>query len=421
MLYGRDGASSRILLEPPLRVRLQELRLAAAHPARRAGVRLRGARVGARGGRRPLRRERAPDLRAVVVRAERVHHGPRHEDGQAALAEQGARRERADVPRHAALPRDRVRLHRGAGLALPPRPEDRARRRATRAAERAGADHEERQPHRRTHVRPRPHRRPSHTPSVQPAGESRGGRWVVLAAIGLFLAAAVLATAPAIRHARTDFLAGGAARSRRGGGGRPSADGLSPLAAGEPARARHRAVARPVLLPSGGRSRSSNPAAWPFGLPFWPLWRALGVVVGWNVLVLLGLLAAGLLDIPLAARARRRGQIGRARSSAGWCSSSRRTGSSSRRSICSASISILLPLALWTFERARRGSALVARPVRARDRVDTGFGAGAPRARRSAVLPRVRARPDARALAARRARSRRRGSQSPRASSSGGS
>ena len=41
---------------------------------------------------------------------------------------------------------------------------------------------------------------------------------------------------------------------RRGGGGRPSADGLSPLAAGEPARARRRAVARPVLVPPGGEA-----------------------------------------------------------------------------------------------------------------------------------------------------------------------
>ena len=137
----------RLLSNPPrsqLCARLQELRPATAHPARRAGVRLRGARMGARGGRRALRRERTPDLRAVVVRAERVHHGPGHEDGQAALAEQGARRERPDVPRHAPLPRDRVRLHGGARLAVPPRPEDRPRRRAAHAAERPGAADEER-------------------------------------------------------------------------------------------------------------------------------------------------------------------------------------------------------------------------------------------------------------------------------------
>ena len=37
-----------------------------------------------------------------------------------------------------------------------------------------------------------------------------------------------------------------------------------------------------------------NPSAWPFGLAFWPLWRALGVILGWNVLLALVASAVGL-------------------------------------------------------------------------------------------------------------------------------
>ena len=36
-----------------------------------------------------------------------------------------------------------------------------------------------------------------------------------------------------------------------------------------------------------------NPSGWPFGLPFWALWRALGTVQAWNAFVLLSFVAAG--------------------------------------------------------------------------------------------------------------------------------
>ena len=60
--------------------------------------------MGAGGERRALRPERPPHVRALVVRAERLHHGDRRADEAATLAEQRARRERADVRRHARLP-----------------------------------------------------------------------------------------------------------------------------------------------------------------------------------------------------------------------------------------------------------------------------------------------------------------------------
>ena len=48
----------------------------------------------------------------------------------------------------------------------------------------------------------------------------------------------------------------------------------------------------------------ANPAWWPFGLPYWPLVRALGPVLAWNLFTLLCLFAAGGLTLALAPRAR---------------------------------------------------------------------------------------------------------------------
>ena len=155
-------------------------------------------------------------------------------------------------------------------------------------------------------------------------------------------------------NARTDFLAGGA-------------PGHGEAAAGD-----HLQTAYRIWLPGSQLERGAapwrdpysfrpeakpqlNPAAWPFGLPFWPLERALGVVVGWNVLVLLGLLAAGLLTFLWL----------RELEGVGWGAAlvgglvfevaPYRLEQSTEHLL--GLVSILLPLALWTFERARRGSA----------------------------------------------------------------
>jgi hypothetical protein len=97
-----------------------------------------------------------------------------------------------------------------------------------------------------------------------------------------------------------------------------------------------------------------NPAAWPFGLPFWPLWRSLGVVVGWNVFVLLGLIAAGLATY---AWLRELG-LGFGAAIVGGLAfevAPYRLEQTADGHLL-APISALLPLSLWTFERARRGS-----------------------------------------------------------------
>src|SRR4051794_41094947 len=96
-----------------------------------------------------------------------------------------------------------------------------------------------------------------------------------------------------------------------------------------------------------------NFGGWPFGLPFWPLTEAFGPVLAWNILILLTYLAAGgfacmwLRELALPRGAALFGGLAfalapyRVAQSAGHLR---------------GPISVLLPLALWAFERARRGS-----------------------------------------------------------------
>jgi hypothetical protein len=166
-------------------------------------------------------------------------------------------------------------------------------------------------------------------------------------------AAALLAATPALRHVHSDFLAGG----QPGHGQAAAGDHLQSayrlwLPGHQIEEGRYpwrdpysfRPVAEPQL----------NPSAWPFGLPFWPLWRALGVVVGWNVFVLLGLIAAGLAtyawlrELGLGLSAALVG--GLAFEVAPYRLEQTAAGH------LLAPISVLIPLSLWTFERARRGS-----------------------------------------------------------------
>jgi hypothetical protein len=161
----------------------------------------------------------------------------------------------------------------------------------------------------------------------------------------------VLATTPAIWHAHDHFLAAGAA------------------AHGEVAAGDHLQTTYRLWLPGHqlehGRapwrdpysfrpeaSAQLNPAAWPYGLPFWPLWRAFGLVVGWNVFVLLTLAAAGLLtfvwlrQLELATGAALAGGLV-------FELAPYRLEQSTEHLL--GPISLLLPLSLWSFERGRDG------------------------------------------------------------------
>jgi len=96
-----------------------------------------------------------------------------------------------------------------------------------------------------------------------------------------------------------------------------------------------------------------NFGGWPFGLPFWPLHALFGPVLGWNLFLLLTYLAAGafaylwLRELQLPVGASLAGGLVfalapyRVAQSAGHLR---------------GPISALLPLAVWAFERSRRGS-----------------------------------------------------------------
>src|SRR5437588_9275139 len=122
---------------------------------------------------------------------------------------------------------------------------------------------------------------------------SRRAGFVALAA-ALYLAAGVSATWPAVLHARSQFMSGGAASNGEASPGDHLQSVYHDWLVGhqlEHGRApwrdpyTFRPEAKPLL----------NLQAWPFGLPFWPLDALFGTIVAWNALTLLLYVAAGLL------------------------------------------------------------------------------------------------------------------------------
>jgi hypothetical protein len=94
-----------------------------------------------------------------------------------------------------------------------------------------------------------------------------------------------------------------------------------------------------------------NAAWWPFGLPYWPLVRVLGPVLAWNLFTLLCLFGAGGLAL-LWLR-----ELGLSRFAAavgGLAFEIAPYRIEQSRGHLLGPISLLLPLSLWAFERARR-------------------------------------------------------------------
>jgi hypothetical protein len=97
-----------------------------------------------------------------------------------------------------------------------------------------------------------------------------------------------------------------------------------------------------------------NYAGWPFGLVFWPLGAAFGLVAGWNVLQLVVYVLAGLVTCAWLSEL----GLPRGPALAGglvFAIAPYRVQQSVGHLL--GPISILLPLSLWAFERARRGSS----------------------------------------------------------------
>jgi hypothetical protein len=162
----------------------------------------------------------------------------------------------------------------------------------------------------------------------------------------------VAATWPAVLHARSHFLSGGAPAHGEASPG----DHLQTLyhywLVGhqlEHGRApwRDPYSFRPEAKPQ------PNFSGWPFGILFWPLGAVFGLVGGWNVLQLLlyalaGLAAwAWLLELGLPRGPALAGGLA-------FAIAPYRVEQSVGHLL--GPISILLPLSLWAFERARRGS-----------------------------------------------------------------
>lgn len=162
----------------------------------------------------------------------------------------------------------------------------------------------------------------------------------------------MLATWPAIRHAEHRFLAGGAPGHGEAAAGDHLQTGYRLWLVGhqlENGRGpwRDPYTFRPELPPQ------PNPAAWPFGLPYWPLVAALGTVMAWNAFILLTYLGAGAAAF---AWLRELG-LGRGAALAGGLAFSLapyRVQQSTGHLL--GPISLLLPLSLLAWERARRGS-----------------------------------------------------------------
>ena len=163
-----------------------------------------------------------------------------------------------------------------------------------------------------------------------------------------------MATAPAIWHLGSHFLAGGAP----GHGEAAPGDHLQTayrfwLVGDDIEHGRF-----PWRDPYSFRPEAHwqlNAGGWPFGFVYWPLWRAFGFTLGWNVFVLLSFVAAGgitcawLRELGLPRGAALAGGVA-------FALAPYRVVQSTGHLL--GAISILLPLALFAFERGRRTSRL---------------------------------------------------------------
>jgi hypothetical protein len=181
---------------------------------------------------------------------------------------------------------------------------------------------------------------------------SRGRRRSWAAAVAVYAAAAVVATVPALGSAGEEFLAAGA-----------------PAPAGAAAPGDHLQVGYQLWLPGHQVSRGEAPwrdpysfrsvsgprynaAWWPFGLVFWPLRAVFDPVLAWNAFVLLGFVAAGLLAFGWL-RELGVGPVAAVAGGLAFALAPYRVVQSADHLL--AYVAVLLPAALWAYERGLRG------------------------------------------------------------------
>jgi hypothetical protein len=181
---------------------------------------------------------------------------------------------------------------------------------------------------------------------------SRRAGYVALGTV-LYLAAGAAATWPALKGAGSKFLSGGAPAHGEASPG----DHLQTLyhywLVGH--QLEHgRAPWRDPYTFQPEAKPQPNYAGWPFGLLFWPLGAALGLLGGWNALQIV---LYGLAGLAACAWLRELG-LPRGPALAGglvFAIAPYRVQQSVGHLL--GPISLLLPVSLWAFERARRGSA----------------------------------------------------------------
>jgi len=192
-------------------------------------------------------------------------------------------------------------------------------------------------------------------PSVRVAELRRVAPRRSLALLTLFAVVAVISTAPAIADFGSSFIAEGG------------------LGYGEPTAGDHLQTvyhfwlfgqqlehgAAPWLDPYSFQPLTPlqvNLSAWPWGLPFWPLNAAFGLVIAWNVLLLATIVLAGIatyawlreLDLPVEAAL-----VG----GIAFAVAPYRLAQSDGHLLGWAAA--LIPLVLWAFERSRRATSRV--------------------------------------------------------------
>ena len=96
-----------------------------------------------------------------------------------------------------------------------------------------------------------------------------------------------------------------------------------------------------------------NPAIWPYGIVFWPLYHVFGIVLGWNLFVLLTFVLAGLATFGWLR------ELGLSRGPAlvgGLVFEIAPYRALQSHGHLLGPITVLLPLSLWALERGRRGN-----------------------------------------------------------------
>ncbi|MGZ4354846.1 MAG: hypothetical protein ACXVZ4_15030, partial [Gaiellaceae bacterium] len=180
-------------------------------------------------------------------------------------------------------------------------------------------------------------------------GAARGRLGLAALVVGLYLAAGVAATWPAVLHADSHFLAGGAAGNGEAAPGDHLQTNYRLWLVGHQLEHSRAPWVDPYSFQPEVKP-VTNFAGWPFGLVYWPLHALFGDVGGWNAFVLLTYVLAGSfaflwlrsLELPLAAALA---------GGLAFALAPYRVDQSVGHLL--GPVSVLLPLALWAVETRR--------------------------------------------------------------------